>query len=375
MQPKDKKCNKKRAVGASAPDSPLKKAKRGQVQSAILCHSPSKSSVQKKGRKRDGPADGQSTQQALAAEHDEYFEQLNNSIDQVGTTFAKGGLDVPFLTALLGNAQSALQWFSKPVNISASVKKLERLNTIKDKLCAMKTFAKIQSKKSPSVKDFNDAMIECDRCKVLVPVAYKDRQTDALWKAALNDNNLREGAMALIHAQCEACHVIDKLQGVLLGKISLCKPLKDGRGQAFTDLDKFLVAFENCLDWMSSQKSAHGVAADLLKVQYMKAKPLLLCTFHTQHNYQHLQSALAAIESGQTSMKEDQSLHRAIAAMPTGQNFVKACKSIIEKAEWGSTKTSSASAILDKVSGDVKLFSVLEAAFSSRVDCHVTLYI
>ena len=267
---------------------------------------------------------------------------------------------------MFGNAQSVLQWFSKPVNISTSVRKLESFNNIKDKLCAMKTFAKLQSKKSAGVKDFNDAMVECDRCKVLVPVAYKDRQTDALWKAALNDNDLQEGAMAFIHARCEASCVIDKLQGVLLGNNSLCKPLTDGQGQASTDLENFLVAFETCLDWMSSQASAHGVAADVLKLQYMKAKPLLLCTIHTQHNFQHLQSAFAAIESGQTSMKENQSLHRAISAMPTGQNFAKACKSIVEKAELSSTKPSSASAILDKVSGDVKLFSVVEAAFSSR---------
>ena len=53
-----------------------------------------------------------------------------------------------------------------------------------------------------------------------------------------------------------------------------------------------------------------------------------------------------SVKAGATSMREDQSLFRAISAMPVGQAFVKVAQGLLDKADWGQSHVNKTQALV-----------------------------
>ena len=76
-----------------------------------------------------------------------------------------------------------------------------------------------------------------------VPKQYQDKCKDANWKAMIDTGKLDEACEGLVKSDCDPSELVDKLQAVLLTKVSVCKPLKEPVAPAMTELNAFIPVY------------------------------------------------------------------------------------------------------------------------------------
>ena len=71
----------------------------------------------------------------------------------------------------------------------------------------------------------------------------------------IDTGKLDEACEGLVKSDCDPSELVDKLQAVLLTKVSVCKPLKEPVAPAMTELNDFIPVYHTCLQGQVSTRA------------------------------------------------------------------------------------------------------------------------
>ena len=100
----------------------------------------------------------------------------------------------------------------------------------------MLEFLKLAGKKAVMCDDLQRMMNKCDEVGLRAPAAFKQTMKEAFWQKRIEEGKLGEAIEALIYDKVQPNELKDKLQGLLLTRVSMCKPAKEPKSEAMKEM-------------------------------------------------------------------------------------------------------------------------------------------
>ena len=180
------------------------------------------------GKKRK--ADGSITkQQELLHEANQNHDDLVASIDAVRERFKQDRCDKDLLTAMLTKCARAINYFTSPKHMN--LEKATTLQNISEDATAMKAFLLVNSKKSATTKEYEDAFKQCSDRRLQFPSGYSKKHTISKFNSLVDNSKCDDAVDILFDSALTSEELSEICHASVILQVSKCKPQKEPIGK------------------------------------------------------------------------------------------------------------------------------------------------